>query len=378
MLEAEMNLLHLRDAVKLAKKVTGGKTSMPMLQAVKLFSLEDSGVVVEATNLDEVVQRVVPAEVRTRGATVILADSLDRALGAVLDSRVRIANGDRPGHATVFAGDVRAQLLALHEDDWPSGMRTPQGFVDVDPAALRAMLARTTYALSEDETRMNLRCVCFEADGTGVARMTATDGHRLAHVRWDDGFAGLDGKVLVPGRLANLVEAVLSSTKKQATTCSFAVDGEGDSEAVLFRIGLTMLQGRACSLEYPDYKQVIPKFAQHAVEIDRLAALRVLKPLARACPDKRHPLRFDIGRDEIGVVLSDPDRGMTTATIACKALTTASPGISIAFNAHYLVEALSAFECEHVWFETTDNLSPAKIHHGDEDGHVQVLMPMRL
>ena len=57
-----------------------------------------------------------------------------------------------------------------------------QQTITVPSAMLREMIERTVFAVSSDETRLNLSGIFVERPEKGKLRMVATDGHRLSMI----------------------------------------------------------------------------------------------------------------------------------------------------------------------------------------------------
>jgi DNA polymerase-3 subunit beta len=379
-LEIHVGARRLRDAISFAKKLCRKKSeTMPVLTCVKLQPIPGA-IVVEATDLDVTFRDVVPCEVYGRGAVLVQVEALLEALKPV-DGVARLVGG-RPysigvGEAPGAMG--MCDVPIVHIDEWPTIDIPTDGFADLPFTSMQAILGRVLHAQCEDETRYNLNGAYIEANGKGELKTTTTDGHRLAHVRFDDGFENVpaDTKVILPRKGVVLLNGLLS----KQTTCGVNINTL--LQCATFRVGLRYLKMRLVDGMFPAYDQVIPKpFAvQHEWRVNRMALRKQLAPFAKASSKMKGNVitTWTLNYVAGAIDLEMPRDELTLrAAVYVEGKATEAKPFKIGFNARYVDEALQAFETETVVLRFCDPFTPLTISADEEDGHLQVIMPMRV
>ncbi len=135
-------------------------------------------------------------------------------------------NLDHPGgdaQLALRAGRYSTSLVVLPTEDFPSMTAgvLPHRF-NLPAQVLRALIDRTRFAISTEETRYYLNGIYLhaaESEGTRVLRAVATDGHRLARVEepLPEGAGSMPG-VIIP-RNGNELRAA-DRTRQRGLRCS--------------------------------------------------------------------------------------------------------------------------------------------------------------
>ena len=133
-------------------------------------------------------------------------------------------------------------------------------------ADLRALIDRTRFAISTEETRYYLNGIYLHAttsEGVAVLRAVATDGHRLARVELPlpDGAAGMPG-IIVPRKAVIEVRKLIEETEDEIAISL------SDSK-IKFAFDNVVLTSKLIDGTFPDYVRVIPTGNDKVLEADR-------------------------------------------------------------------------------------------------------------
>ena len=128
-------------------------------------------------------------------------------------------------------------------------MDTTDGWVSVEAGRFRAMLTRTSYAMSSDESRPFLNGL-HVALRQGDLRLVATDGHRLALARVTVS-SQLELSGIVPRKAVVELNRVLGG----ADDAALAVR---ENQFFLRTPGF-ILSSKLVEGQFPNYEQVLPK-----------------------------------------------------------------------------------------------------------------------
>lgn len=376
-MELRIPVAELARALASTQGVVQRKNTMPILSHVMLdASVGKDGtgrLVLSATDLDVGIRSEQPCEVTTPGAVTIparaLADMVRELPGPDVVLK-RLPNQ----HVEVRSGRTRARLNAMSADEFPPLPAYHEAsFVALDTALFVDMVDKTLYASSQDETRYNLNGVLFEApQGNGPLTLVATDGHRLVRIeRAFDGSGsfGIAAPVILPRKGLSELRRILGNDLEGKLELGFK-----DNHAVVRR-GATLLGMRLVDGQFPDYKQVIPKLADKIVRLARQDLTGSLKRVSVLAQDRMQPVKLALSKDQLVVSCNNPDAGEISDDVPVEY---AGQSIEVAFNARYLLEALSSLDDKNVLLKLIDNLSPGVVVGVDEPRHLCVVMPMRL
>jgi DNA polymerase III beta subunit, central domain/DNA polymerase III beta subunit, N-terminal domain len=137
---------------------------------------------VAATDLEVGARVTVPATIVRPGAITLAARKLLELVRELPAQPVTLKLQEN-GWVQLLCGTATFRLVGLPAEEYPP-IETGEAdaWVTVDAARLRTMLARTSFAMSQDESRPFLNGL-YLLVRKGELRLVATDGHRLALAR---------------------------------------------------------------------------------------------------------------------------------------------------------------------------------------------------
>ena len=200
------------------QSVVERRNTIPILSNV-LLKASDGELSLAATDVDLEIVETVPATVTRAGGTTAPAHTLYDIVRKLPDgSQVELDIGGDGTILTLRAGRSQFKLSCLPVEDFPqlSGGDLAHRF-DLAANDLRALVDRTRFAISTEETRYYLNGIYLHAAKakTGgaelpVLRAVATDGHRLARVEMPlpDGAANIPG-VIVPRKTVTEIRKLI-------------------------------------------------------------------------------------------------------------------------------------------------------------------------
>jgi DNA polymerase-3 subunit beta len=234
------------------------------------------------------------------------------------------------------------------------------------------MIERVIFAASTEESRYNLNGIFFEAISSGdknVARMVATDGHRLAFIeRESPEFPGIKKGSIIPKRGLNEVKKIVSESPGEIrislTENSFVI------EVSSFIIIIRLIDG-----EFPDYKQVIPSEGDKVVKLNNKEFSSCLRRILAISTDRFEGVKFTLKKGSIELYSSSQDIG--NAMEVFPAIYDGSE-LNIGFNGRYVLEALNALDEDEFLIELKDETNAALIKPVSGENPLYVIMPMRV
>lgn len=330
-----------------------------------------------ATDLEVGVRTSVPAEVSTPGRLTLSAKKLYEIARELPPGPIRIAARENL-YAELSAGRVVVTLVGLAAEEFPAlPAKGDVPLAPLDLPTIRTMIERTLYAASSDETRYNLNGVYLErveTDGAAVARMVATDGHRLALVDRPvvGGLEGLGRGMILPRKGLQELKRLLDEGAGEDEVALRAAFRENSG---LFLVGETLLVMRLIEGAFPDYRQVIPRGSDGGARIDREALVRALRRVSIVSAERSRVVKLALAPGRLEVSTTNPDLGEAKEELE---VDYAGHALAVGFNARYLLDFLGALDAETVVVDLQDETSPGLFRGVGEEGLLGVIMPMRI
>jgi len=357
----------------LVQGVVERRNTLPILANV-LIEPANGGVALTATDMEVGLRNTVQADVKKKGSVTLNARKLYEIVREMTADEV-VLRAAQAGWVEVLAGRSRFRIVSLDPKDYPElPLSTPApagATIKVAPGTLRDMIDKTLFAVSSDETRLNLSGVYLVGGEAGVLRMVATDGHRLAMIERKVTGAKLERSVILPRK--GLVEARRLLDEAQADTeLALAVTAK-DARIVAGNVSFFM---RLVDGEFPDYKQVVPKSTRVAVSVARDDLFSALRRTSLLASERSRGVKLTVEKGKLEISASNPDQGEASEEIEAKYN---GDALSIGFNARYLMDVLSAHaQGDDIELGLTDEVGPGMLKGAQDPNYTYVVMPMRL
>ncbi len=367
-----MNLTISKDQIiaglQAVQNVVSSRTTLPILSNV-LIRAEGSHVEFTATDLDVTVACKVEAKVSQPGATTLPVKKL---FGIVRELTGEIDfEADEKNISSIRSGASYFKIHGLAAEEFPP---VPQ-FKDEKKVTLpqeniRAMIRKTSFAVSTDESRYVLNGIFFSLK---EAKMTlvATDGRRLALVDEEVELSEQNGsEFIVPAKAINELNRLLQDQgevelKFGENQASFALKSENGLSVLLIT---KLIEGN-----YPNYRQVIPGEAKERIAVGREELVQALRRAEIMTSEKANSVKMAFSKNVLTITANSPEVGEARETMA---INYKGKELAIAFNPRYLIDPLNALTEEEVFIELIDELSPGVIKINGP--FLYVVMPMRL
>ncbi|MFV3076664.1 DNA polymerase III subunit beta [Niveispirillum fermenti] len=355
------------------QSVVERRNTIPVLSNV-LLRAENSELSLIATDMDLEIVESVPAEIARPGSATAPAHTLyDIARKLPDGSQVELdATGDV---LTLRSGRSKFQLGTLPVDDFP---QMTQGDLahrfELPVSALKALIDRTKFAISTEETRYYLNGIYVHAPkpkgGEGTAlRAVATDGHRLARVEvpLPEGAAAIPG-VIVPRKTVLEVRKLLDEVAGNILV-------QLSETKVRFAFDSIVLTSKLIDGTFPDYERVIPAGNDKVLEVKAKEFAAAVDRVATISTEKSRAVKLALGAQTLTLSASSADAG--SATEELEVAYDAAP-MEIGFNSRYLLDITGQIESDKARFQMADGASPTIVSDADDASALYVLMPMRV
>lgn len=347
------------------------KNTIPILSNLMLET-EDGALNIKGTDLDVSISAVCDAEVKAKGATCIQAKKLFEIVRALPDAEIEIKTGDQD-QVSIVCERSRFRMPGLAKTNFPEIPQFKGEFVILPADLLRSFIARTIFAITNEESRYALNGAKFELK-EGNLRMVATDGHRLSFVEKKEalinGHKEMNVDVIIPRK-------TLAELAKLCAETEESVEFGKDENHLFFKVGRRLLVSRLLSGQFPNYEMVLPKDNRNHVPMESGRISAAVRRVALMADERSHAIKFDISNGQLNITSQAADVGEAGETLA---MDYSGEAIIAGFNAQYLNDFFSVIQDGEVVFDFKDGNSQAQIRplNQTEYDFRYVIMPMRL
>ncbi len=349
------------------------RTTIPILSNV-LIEAADGKIFLTATDLEVGMKAYYPATTKTDGKIALSAKKLYEIIREFPEKEIcfKVLENFR---MEIHCEKAVFKLAGLSPEQFPKFPDVDkESSFTVDGRILKKMLDRTSFSMSNDDSKYNLNGIFFHSFQNEEATffgLVATDGHRLAMAK-----AALD----MP-EIEQLKKGVILPRKGVMELRKVLDDGESelilgfsDNNALVMANEITMII-RLVDGEFPEYQKVIPTISEQSAIVSRESFLKLIRRISTLASEKSRGVKISFSAGQMDVSSSNPEFGEARENME---VDYAGEETSIGFNARYLLDILNSQESEKIRFQMKDNLSPGLITPFEDQNCLAVVMPMRL
>lgn len=379
-LEITVSRAELLRELTAAQSVVERKTTIPILSnfLFEATAAEDGTagrLTITATDLDQSLRTSCAAKVKKPGACTIPARKLYDYIKLLPEGDISIKLMDNHW-VQIRAGRSNTKMVGMARANFPQVAEFPDtGAFRISVASLRSMVAKTIFAISNEESRYTLNGALLVLKAESMA-MVATDGHRLAHIeKTGETLEGLTGekKTLIPRKALSELQGLLSNT--EAETLEFA----DDDQTLFFRIGGRVLTSRKLTGQFPNYEAVLPRDNNKFVIVRSEDLMRSIQRVAQFADERSGAIKIRLEQNELKLSSSSTDAGESEDSIETPY--NYDP-LVVGFNSSYLIDFLKAIGTAgevRLEFKDAQSAGQMRPEDGSEDvSYRYILMPMRI
>ncbi len=374
-MEISVSKFDLLKELTATQGVVERKTTIPILSNF-LFEAAGDKLAITATDLDLSLRTSCPAKVKKDGACTIPARKLYDYVKLLPDGDISIKVLENHW-VNIRSGRSNTKMVGMARSNFPSLPAFPTANVVKLPAQLlRTMIAKTIFAISNEESRYTLNGALMVLKANSMI-MVATDGHRLAHIENSSAkFDGISGefKILVPKKAMAELNSLLQASDTES------VEFGKDESTLFFRIGGRVLTSRQLTGQFPNYEAVLPRDNNKSVVVRCDDIFSAIQRVAQFADERSGAIKIRLEKDAITVSSSSTETGESEDSIET---TYQADPLVIGFNSQYLLDFLKAANAGDVRFEFKDSqsagqLRPEENGNGSDFNYRYVVMPMRI
>ena len=321
-------------------------------------------------DIEKGIKTTVEADVEKEGK--IIADTqIVPIIHSLPEGEVRIEVDDNY-IMRITSGDADFQILGRSGDVYPS-MPEVKGYSSfkLSRKQFKAMIARTIFAVSNDDTKPILKGSLFNVTSENMT-ISAIDGFRVAvrSEKTESENDELNISFIIPGKAQqNLLRLI--DDNDEDIVCELS------NKHIIFVIDNLFILLRLLEGDFPDYTKYIPQPDTTAV-VDRLSLIASLERVALINDKLKASARLNFANDQLKISC-ETDKGKINDLL--NVYMEGEP-IEVNFNQNYLIDALKACDNDKVLMKIASRGKGLVIVPRDEDkkdnaSYLQLVMPVR-
>jgi DNA polymerase-3 subunit beta len=370
-MEFSVKKFDLLEELQLTQGVVERKTTIPILSNL-LFEAKGNRLTITATDLELSIRTSCEAKVKKEGSGTIPAKKLLELVRLLPEEEIRFKLLENHWvHITCDRKNYK--LVGMSKDNFPALPTFPHALVKIPAKLLADVIAKTTFAISLEESRYTLNGALMVLKPASLT-MVATDGHRLAMVERDYKFEGFSAetRVLVPKKAMTEVQRLAAESGDDGQ-----VEFAQDESHLFFQFGRRLLTSRKLTGQFPNYEAVLPRDVTKTVVLERSELQDALRRVSQLADARSHAVKFMLSKEGLEISASSPEYGEAKEIIEKEFK---GDTIAIGFNAQYLLDFLAASADGPISFELKDEQSAGQLRPiSDESTRYRyVVMPMRI
>ena len=371
-MEIIVSKLDLLKELTATQGVVERKTTIPILSNF-LFEASGEKLSITATDLDLSLRTSCSARTKKEGSCTIPARKLYDYVKLLPDGDIAIKLLENHW-VNIRSGRSNTKMVGMARSNFPSLPAFPAaGVLKIPADTLRQMIAKTIFAISNEESRYTLNGALMVLKPEAIA-MVATDGHRLAHIERSNTPLEVSGesKTLIPKKAMGELLSLLGAGEDEV------VEFAKDETTLFFRLGGRLLTSRQLTGQFPNYEAVLPKENTRSIVVRTEEISAAIQRVAQFADERSGAIRLRLEENEIKISSSSTETGESEDSIETSF---AGDPITIGFNSQYLLEFCKAANSEEIRLEFKDAQSAGQLRPETPDAQFKyryVVMPMRI
>ena len=366
----------LMEIINTVQRAIAPKTSLPILECIKIDASGDGNVVFTGNNIDICIEYNTNCTV-TEGGTIALASKMFGEIVRRLPEGDVTINVNPANFVTkIKSGQSEFNIQGISPDEFPAAPILDEKFrFTFTQSALRKVIRKTIAFVAQNEGKKPVLTGSLFEIKNNVLNVAASDGHRLAVVREEIKETVSDNKFVVPGITLRELLKILKDEDEMVTVIV-------SDRNVLFDFGYYQVYSRLLDGEFLRYESIISVVntinvvCEKEYIIDSLErALLLINDDISAKSENKVPVRFNMAYNKIEVSCIT-GRGQVNDTVPVEL---DGGELLIGFNCRFLLDALTACDEEKIRMEFSAPTSGCFIKStSGDDSFVYMILPVRL
>lgn len=342
-------------------KIVPPKSTYTILQNI-IIEAKNSNLLIQATDLDIFVKKVVPAEIKEEGKVLIPGKKI---LEITRESNIdNVTFKLKELKLQISAGNAQFNIPSLDYQEFPEVPKFPKKkWFELSIGEIEEMVESTIFMVAKDISRRPMNGVLVQLKDNEL-RMVTTDGARLAMNKREK--KEPQGELIIGTKVFDLIDYSKPEEKIELYT---------EERMMGIKFLDTTVIARLIEGPYPNYSGVIPKTFNGNCTIEKDILDGALKRVSLVASPHIKNVKFDFNSNGIILSASSPDIGEAKEEVPC---VYEGEKMGIWFNANFILEVLRHISAGDVVFQLTSQSTAAVIQPKTNEYLMYLLMPLRI
>ncbi|AGC67038.1 DNA polymerase III subunit beta [Thermoclostridium stercorarium subsp. stercorarium DSM 8532] len=358
------NKQDLLEAITTVQKAVMSKATLPILEGIYIEAGDSLKLV--GNCFDMGIEYYVNADIKEKGSIVLNSKMFSDIIRGLPDSEVFIH--EKENYVVVIeCSNSYFEIKGLSPEGYPMLPEIEEkDKITVQQSALKDMIRKTIYAISNDEKNKILTGSLMEASD-GEITMVSLDGYRLAIAKTFIKEV-VSFKAIIPGKnLGEIYKVLEQSDEKVKITLS--------TNQALFEFENCRIISKLIDGEYMNYRSFIPEKFETQVEVN---VKEFTKGIERASvimsEENKYPVKLIIEGDSM-LITSSTKFGISKEQIE---VSTNGSNMTIGFNPRFLLDSFRVIEDEKVEIYFSSPVGPCVVKPIESDKFTFMILPVRI
>lgn len=371
-MKLQIPTLSLQKKIPYLSRAVSNRSQMPILLNFYLEAKNDK-LHMSSTDLEIGIHTAIDAVIEEEGIVSVPAKTFSELIATLTSEKLTLET--KENSLLVKTGKTKNVFQTIDASEFPT-LYEEKGvqIATIQKDVFQKDFGNVLFAASIDTGRPALSGIYMKKEEGGFL-LVATDGYRLSLKHYVVGSQsshteGIDEKpLLIPARVFKEAAAM----KEEEDTIAIFISKEKNQ--VVFSSGETTLVGRLIDAQFPPYERIIPLDHASTVHFDREEMLKAVKICSIFAREGANIIRFKLEKDKIIVSANSATSGENQVDVDA---VLEGEENEIAFNARYLLDAMSNIEATDIIFEMTGPLNPGVFKIKDDTTFLHLIMPIRV
>ncbi len=343
------------------------RQTMPVLSNV-LLVVNDHLLTITGTDLEvQLVSRIALDDPDSGTITVPARKLLDICKLLPKGSEIKFDLQD--DKLKVTSGKSRFYLSTISADCYPefSDVAYDHQFT-ISAGNLKTMLDKTAFSMANQDVRFYLNGLILDIADNKI-KLVASDGHRLAiYEDFLEHTVDFYARIILPRKAVIELARLLDDDEPEVMI-------EFSSNALRASIKESVFSAKLIDAKYPDFGKVLKQDFLNPISIDKQLFKDAITRVATLSNKKFKGITLDITSERLRISTHNPDHDEAEDELPIEYI---GEQLSIAFNAQYLLDAISNLDSEIAVLTIASNYSSCLISEQTACEYQFIVMHVRL
>ncbi len=343
------------------------RQTMPILSNV-LIVIDDDQLILTGTDLEiQIIAKINITSATPGSITVPARKFLD--ICRLLPNGAEIKFEQQDDKVKILSNRSRFSLSCLPADNYPEFSESElENQFFINAGKFKKALDKTVFCMANQDVRYYLNGLLLNISNSKI-KLVASDGHRLSIYEdtLDEG-TGYEARIILPRKGVLELSRLLDDPDAELKV-------EFSSNNIRIFIKNLIFSAKLVDSKYPDFGKVFQQEFFNPIHIQKQILKDALTRVAILSNEKFKGITLDITPDSLRISTHNPEHDEAEEELVIEY---EGEPLSIAFNAQYLLDAVSNLDSEIAVLTIASNASSCFIDEPNVCVYKFIVMPMRI